>query len=283
MGKKLLLDLPNGTVCHYTSPAMRIVAKYLRWEIFTREQYRKPGFELRTDDTVVDVGAHIGMFALWTSEQIPQGRLICIEPNPLALECLRINLERNALKSVSVVPAAIGAGSGKMELVSHPGWEAMGCSVRVNAPWLFNGSWAGRIMRSVVQTFALHASSADERRVTVPVWPLAQILREHNIATVNLLKVDCEGGEFELLRSLNGSDWARIERVVLEYHDLGPGYNHRELVDILRRNGFTAEVETTLLGKLFALFGVKIGLIWAARPISAHRGPLPRPIGRGFF
>jgi FkbM family methyltransferase len=248
---------------------MRTVGKYLRWEIFKRGQYRKPGFELRPDDTVVDVGANIGMFALWTHRQIPHGRLICIEPNPRALECLRKNLGHNGLTGVTVVSAAVGAESGTMELLCHPGWEAMAYSDGVNAPWFFNGSWLGRSARFLLQRFVGRATSATAQRVTVPVLPLPRILMEHNVGMVNLLKVDCEGGEFELFRSLDERDWARIERVVLEYHDFGPGRDHGELLEILRRHGFVAEVEPTLLGKLYALLGVRIGMIWAKRPAAA--------------
>jgi methylase of polypeptide subunit release factors len=81
---------------------MRTVAKYLRWETFKRGQYSHPGFELQVDDTVIDIGANIGMFALWAEPQIPRGRLICIEPNPYALECLRMNVRQNDLRNVTV-------------------------------------------------------------------------------------------------------------------------------------------------------------------------------------
>ena len=90
VNESLALGLPNGKACYFTSTAMRTVAKYLRWETFKRGQYSHAGFELQVDDTVIDIGANIGMFALWAEPQIPEGRLICIEPNPYALECLRM-------------------------------------------------------------------------------------------------------------------------------------------------------------------------------------------------
>jgi FkbM family methyltransferase len=65
------------------------------------------------------------MFALWAEPQIPRGRLICIEPNPYALECLRMNVRQNDLRNVTVILAAAGGYNGTMELVSHHGWEAM--------------------------------------------------------------------------------------------------------------------------------------------------------------
>ena len=124
MSESLVLGLPNGKACHFTSTAMRTVAKYLRWETFKRGQYSHAGFDLQVDDLVIDIGANIGMFALWAEPQIPQGRLLCIEPNPYALECLRLNIRRNDLRNVTVIPAAAGAEDGTMELVSHHGCHA---------------------------------------------------------------------------------------------------------------------------------------------------------------
>ena len=63
MSESLVLGLPNGKACHFTSTAMRTVAKYLRWETFKRGQYSHAGFELQVDDLVIDIGANIGMFA----------------------------------------------------------------------------------------------------------------------------------------------------------------------------------------------------------------------------
>jgi hypothetical protein len=56
MSERPVLGLPNGKACHFTSAAMRTVAKNLRWETFKRGQYSHGGFELQVDDTVVDIG-----------------------------------------------------------------------------------------------------------------------------------------------------------------------------------------------------------------------------------
>jgi hypothetical protein len=40
MSESLVLGLPNGKACHFTSTAMRTVAKYLRWETFKRGHTR---------------------------------------------------------------------------------------------------------------------------------------------------------------------------------------------------------------------------------------------------
>ncbi len=270
MSERLAIGLPNGRVCYLSSETMRTVAKYLRWETFKRGHYRRKGFELRVHDTVVDVGANIGMFALWTEPQIPQGRLICIEPNPPALECLSLNIRQNNLRNVTVVAAAAGGQDGTMELVCHPGWEALAHSAAVDAPWFFTKSRAGRLARWLWQRALRHTHQpAAAVPITVRQMQLGRIMDDHGIATVNFLKIDCEGSEYEILRSLEPAYWARIERVAIEYHDFGRGRRYGELMEILRNNGFEVEAVRTILERLCALIGTPMGMIWAKKPQPA--------------
>jgi hypothetical protein len=88
---------------------------------------------------------------------------------------------------------------------------------------------------------------------------------EYGVTRVNLLKIDCEGSEYEVLRSLDTAHWAKIDRVVIEYHDFGDDRNHRELIEILHNNGFDAEVAHTIMENLSALFGARVGIIWAKK------------------
>jgi FkbM family methyltransferase len=258
--------LPNGKVCYVTSATMRTITRFLRWETFEHRQYRRAGFELRADDTVVDVGANVGMFALWAEPQIPRGRLICVEPNPQALKCLTMNIRQNDLRNVIVVAAAAGSENGTMELVSFPGWEALGHRADIEAPWFLNGSRMARVARWLVQCALLHpCQPAIAKPIAVQQRLLSRILDEHGVAAVNFLKMDCEGSEYEVLRSLDTAHLARIERIVIEYHDFGHGRNHGELTELLRKSGFEIEVVHSMQERLYSLAGVRVGKIWAKR------------------
>jgi len=269
MSLNSVVCLPNGRVCHLASPAMRPVAKFMRWEIFKSGQYRRRGFELRPGDVVVDIGANIGMFALWAEPQIPGGQLVCIEPNPSALECLRKNVDHNALRNVTIVAAAVGNEAGTMELLCHPTWEALAHNATIDVPW-FNGSWVGKVTRRLVERVLQNASQSEAAKLIVAKQlPLSHIMDEHGVTTIDFLKIDSEGGEYEILRGIGAAQWARIERVVIEYHEFGRGRDHRELVGILRDNGFDVEVACSFLDHLIAFAGARVGKIWAKKPTRA--------------
>lgn len=266
------LGLPNGTTCHLTSEAMRPLAKYLRWEIFERRRYVRPGFELRPGDIVVDIGGNIGVFVLWAAPQVPQGWVVSVEPNPVSLRCLNLNIQRNGLGNVTAMHAAAGGDGGTMELIYHPGWEMIAYNAEVAAPWFYKQSAAARLVRWIVAGLTnREVPRGPPRRILTRLMSLEHIMDDHGIEVVNYLKLDCEGSEFEILRNVSGACWSRIERAAIEYHEFGRDRRVAELVSILEGNGFVVEVNQSFVEKLGRPFGASIGAIWAWKPaVGSH-------------
>ena len=264
------LGLPNGTVCHLTSETMRPLAKYLRWEIFERRRYVRPGFELRPSDTVVDIGGNIGVFVLWAAPQVPQGWIVSVEPNPVSLGCLKLNIQRNGLGNVTAMQAAAGSDGGTMELIYHPGWEMIAYNAKVSAPWFYKQGGPARLVRWIIAGLTNRRTPKEPaRRIVARLMSLERIMDDHGIEVVNYLKLDCEGSEFEVLRNVSGACWSRIERAAIEYHEFGSDRRVAELVTILEGNGFEVEVKQSFVEKLGRPFGASIGAIWAWKPVAA--------------
>ena len=74
--------------------------------------------------------------------------------------------------------------------------------------------------------------------ITVPALTLGQAFERHGIARCDLLKIDCEGAEFEILLGLAPEVFARVARIVLEYHDHVTAHTHEELARVLEEHGF---------------------------------------------
>ena len=87
-----------------------------------------------------------------------------------------------------------------------------------------------------------------------------KVFQPFRLDTVNYLKIDCEGGEYAALRGMDVAYWARVERVVVEYHDFG-GDRHGELVKILEDNGFEVAVIRAWQMRLVGLLGAQTGMI----------------------
>jgi FkbM family methyltransferase len=267
---KLPVALPNGTVCHLTAESMRPFAKYLRREIFEQRRYARAGFELRANDIVMDVGGNIGMFVLWAAPQVPQGWIVSVEPNPVSLGCLKLNIEQNHLGNVTAIQVAAGGDGGTMELVYHPGWEAMAYDARVSAPWFYKASAPARLVRWLIAGLANRKIPAEPaRRIVAPLMSIERMMDNHRLPVVNYLKLDCEGSEFEVMRNVSEACWSRIERAAIEYHEFGSDRRVTELVAILEGNGFEVEVSQSFFEKLARPFGISIGEIWAWKSAAA--------------
>lgn len=101
----------------------------------------------------------------------------------------------------------------------------------------------------------IHASAylyqeAEHRRVLGVT--LAGLLETHALDRVDLLKIDCEGGEYSILSALPGEMFHRIENIVFEYHQID-GYEEklRRTLTRLRSAGYRVRQEGLL--------------VWAAR------------------
>lgn len=145
-------------------------------------QYERPALApvieafLASGSTFVDVGANIGVYTAWASRCVgAEGSVIAIEPVPATREHLEHVVALNSIGNVRVVPKALGAGSGTVNLwvVSH----ASGLSSAI-AP--------------------VNESSA--RTVVVPLSTLDDELSTAGAAPPALVKIDVEGYEMAVLR-----------------------------------------------------------------------------------
>jgi FkbM family methyltransferase len=147
-----------------------------------------PQFVPASGWTVVDVGANIGMYAVWAASHMGTGRLVAIEPNPIAVRLLERTLGAIPITTM-VVPVACGAKADAAVLYFRPGYTV-------------SGGFTPR--------------DATDQRIAVEVRPLRSILGELGVARVDLLKIDVEGAEVDVL---HGAPLEYIERVVLETSD----------------------------------------------------------------
>lgn len=244
------LSLPNGLDFWLPSDQTRPAAKYLVREIFGRRRYFRERFEIGPRDTVVDIGANMGLFTLWAAPQAPEGRVVAIEPGRV-VDCLTYNIRANRLRNVSAVPVAVGSDGGQLELIEYPGFNL------VSHP---SGIGPALLTRWLILLRYFHVQTPTVRRIA-PCQSLGTLMDEHDLRRVNFLKVDCEGAEYDIFRTLAPSHWNRIDRVAMEFHELRRGDRHGELVSLFESHGFRVAVRKPL----FEYYFLRFGELWAWR------------------
>jgi FkbM family methyltransferase len=153
----------------------------------------------------VDVGAHIGAVTVAVLLDNPQARAICVEPIPDNVGVLRQNLELNGLtERATVIAAAVGTKTVRM------------------------GSGTERYVANML--------GASGPETSVPKVTLRELVKEAG-GEIELLKTDCEGGEWSLLRPLCVK---HVERIVGEWH----GRTEAELVELLAATHVVVASET---------------------------------------
>jgi FkbM family methyltransferase len=182
------------------------------FENFVRQDYLRNGIALKSGDTVVDIGANIGAFALHAASIVgPTGRVIAIEPAGRTFARLEENVRLNNFGNLTCVRAAIDHEPGTLALSLHPK-SAFSSAHNVNA----NGDGAVEM---------------------VPCRTLAQIFAEYRLQHVDFLKVDCEGSEYGIFQSLSRELAARIHQIAMEVHPV-EGMTFDGIRQSLERLGF---------------------------------------------
>ena len=188
-------------------------------EVWSDKIYTPPRFAIRDGWVVVDVGGHKGIFSTFAATSAKNVRVYTYEASPETFAVLSENMERNHLTNVKVFNLAVSGKDG--ESVLH-----------------FYGDDG---QDSLLQRANPHLR--PKRETTVKTWSLAHLLREVH-STVNLLKIDIEGMEYEALFSCSAEDLQKVERIALEYHDdtVRVSSSVSELADFLQGKGFTTEL-----------------------------------------
>jgi len=182
------------------------------WSIFVDECYR-----LWADSrTILDAGANIGVFSVWAARKLPRATIIAIEPHPETFSRLRHNIYANQFESrVQIMQFALSAETVDREM------PAAGESQR-RALFPQDRSGTGNVVR-------------------VPSTTLADLMDRHQLPTIDLLKMDIEGSEWEVLLSTPASVLQRIRRMQFEYHEVHArfGYSKAGLFKHLSNAGFS--------------------------------------------
>ena len=163
-------------------------------EVFIEEAYRDVLPLLNKKNIrLVDIGANIGSFTIWLNSIIGLREAFCFEPEADSFRLLIFNLSLNICTTVKAIQSAVGGEERKIRIAlkqDSPGGTSIYGSCKV-------------------------ANVSAQR---VPVIAFEKWL--HDVAgDFDLLKMDCEGAEWEIFRKTSTEQFARFRVFVAEVHD----------------------------------------------------------------
>ena len=205
-------SLANGIrfACPGREPAAQIF-----YNIWVRRLYDRE--ELRAG-TVVDIGAHAGLFALKIAAENPGTRVVAVEPSPRMFRYLERNIAANGMSNIVAVQAACGGSRGRATLYAR-GLE--------EANTLYDHDVFGSTFRAM----------AD-----VEVLTLQALFDRFSITSCEVLKLNCEGAEYEILLNAPAAILRQVRKIGAQYHVGMNAHDPSELSEHLRVHGFQVEV-----------------------------------------
>jgi FkbM family methyltransferase len=180
-------------------------------EIYRERVYDVPGVDLGSCRMIVDLGANVGVFALYAAANAPRATIHCFEPAATTFAVLQNNINANHLN-----------------VVAHQ----LAISTFCGTARLFRaGSAAEWSLKDA-------ADAASEDVQCIDLNRLFELINDDKI---DFLKMDVEGAELEVLGNAGDEQLRLIGAVSVEWHH--PLEALVPFVDRLRRIGFVADIE----------------------------------------
>jgi len=163
--------------------------------------------------TIIDIGSNIGVFTLYAAYD-KDNTVLAFEPSPVNFEILEENIKNNTTRGeITIVNKAIG---------SKRGTSLMASSLGVYS----------RLYRENERP------KSDEMIDRVACITLEDLFHEYSIETCDLLKVDCEGFEYDILFYAPDYLFDRIFEIRMECHYVDDERNKKTMQEFLRSKGY---------------------------------------------
>ncbi len=211
--------LPDGTPMFHMH---RGECVFLYEEIFTRRCYAGAGLSLdpRSTGCIFDVGANIGMAALFFHRECPKKKIYAFEPSPKTFAVLSANVARLGIDA-KLYDCALSSAPGTATFSHYPGKSTMSglfadpeAEKRTTKAYMMNEG-----VKATDADFLLRKSFQPELTDCL-LRTVSEIIAENQVVKVELLKIDVEKAELDVLRGVSDAHWPLIEQVVVEVHDV---------------------------------------------------------------
>ena len=181
-------------------------------EIYLDRVYDVPGVDFKRCTSVLDLGANMGIFALYIASKNSGAQIHCFEPEATNFKFLQRNLSANNVRA-STYPYAVSSSSG----IGH---------------------------LSIKGTSAEYTlASAGDAFQEVECVDIDRVFELTGVEHFDFVKMDIEGAEREILAACTDQQLRRMRAISLEWH-----HSLQELDDLatrLRAYGF--EVQTKIV------------------------------------
>lgn len=190
-----------------------IMDLWMLTETYLNIDYEKYGVKIGSSWNIIDIGAAFGDFSILAAQMSKLNKIIAVEPLPSSVNLLIQNINNNHLKNIKIYSGAISS-SNKIIKISED-----------------KNNYG-------------HSRISQNSSISVPSLSLDQLLKKYSISHCDLIKCDCEGGEYDIFTKLSSTTYQKIDRIVMEYHlfNFDSSKKFEKLCSVLIKNKYILKI-----------------------------------------
>ncbi|WP_298609336.1 FkbM family methyltransferase [uncultured Thiothrix sp.] len=165
--------------------------------IFTGEEYPIKHINLENNAIVIDLGGNIGLFSIYLLHNNPLKniRIITLEPFEKNTLILQENIRINNITQIKIIQKACTDIDGTVNIDT---------SVRPDA--IFVSRTGNKNVESI---------------------KLSSLAKQENLPTIDLLKMDIEGSEYDIFEEDYAFIRDNVKKIIMEYHNISEDKNYK--------------------------------------------------------
>ena len=213
--------------------------------------YLSYGVKINKDNTIIDIGANIGVFGLRLSHLFPSLHIHAFEPIPEIHSVLKKNTQLSGNNNFHAYMMGVSNKETELSFTYYPNSPALSTSnpeiwntnktsfiaaVEGNIVNAGKQFWWAKYIPTWISPLIARYLMANSKIIKSKVTSLSNFINAKQIKEINLLKVDCEGEEINVLLGIEDQHWNIIKAVIMEVIDIDN--NVEKANKILLKKGF---------------------------------------------
>ena len=176
-------------------------------EIFMADVYNVKALvkKLPNKPAIIDIGANAGFFDVLILSKIKDAAIYAYEPIPSNIAAIQNIINDNNLASNI-----------------HLNQKAVTGLVTNGLELFIEDTNNNQVVASIFNGF----NKSNTKKIHIPSITLSQIINDINLPIIDLLKMDCEGSEYDIIYNTPTSILTKIQFMEIEVHDIDSNKNN---------------------------------------------------------
>ena len=204
------------------------------------EGYFDDYINIKTNDTIVDVGANIGIFGLELSKRYKNINVFAFEPIEDIYNVLKKNSKLSKNENFKVYNYGVSDKTGEEEFNYFPNSPALSSSTNeiaeskedllsalkgtlMHAP---KNWWWAHLIPAFLYPYIAGRLIKNPIKTKCVIKTLSNIIDSIPITRIDLLKIDCEGNELNVINGITSKHWSIIKQIVIEVNDINGRFDY---------------------------------------------------------